>query len=144
MTVEHIVLFKKKADVASIDVPELQKGLDKLKKAIPGVYKITFGAQNEQIYKGYKSRSNGYTHALIATCKNADVLEKYAAHPVHVEFLDKHIKPNFELPAVIAIDYEHNVKCSGHRYGKLLFAAAAIGAAGFAAWKVLSNQPKKQ
>jgi hypothetical protein len=78
MTVEHVVLFKKNAGV-EIDEQVFSEAVDAV-----DVIKISFGAQDNRIYAGYKGRTSGFTHALVATFESPEALRQYNVHLVHL------------------------------------------------------------
>ena len=56
--VEHLVLFKVKADTSEDAIQAMQNALRGLQEAIPGILEITVGAN-------FSERSQGFTHGLL-------------------------------------------------------------------------------
>lgn len=73
--VQHIVLYKLKADVDKESAcKKLKKGFAALQGKVPGMYSI-------DIYPGYQ----GWDLCLMSRHESRDALEAYQQHPEHME-----------------------------------------------------------
>lgn len=95
--VEHVVLFKLKADAPEEKKEGLMKSLLALKESIPGLLQTSAGTN-------FCSRAQGYTHGFVARFKDRAALDYYMSHPAHVAVVEQQVKPISD--GVLALDYE--------------------------------------
>jgi hypothetical protein len=95
--IEHIVLFKLKADAPESDKREMLSRLLALRNTIPGIVHASAGAN-------FSARAQGYTHGFVVRFVDRSALDRYVPHPAHQEVVENHVKPLSE--AVLALDYE--------------------------------------
>ncbi|ETV86409.1 hypothetical protein H257_02782 [Aphanomyces astaci] len=97
--VEHVVLFKWQDDATPEAIESVGQSILALKDKIPGVIDLAYGEDFT------KTRSQGFTHALVVRMANKDVVAFYDAHPEHVKVItqirtivDKILAVDFESP----------------------------------------------
>ena len=95
--IEHIVLFRWKADATPEQVAGAVEALRGLKDAIPGVVALACGAD-------FSGRAQGYTHALVIRFTDRAALAAYGPHPAHRAAVETQIRPILE--AVLDFDFE--------------------------------------
>lgn len=95
--VEHIVLFKFKADASTEAVRHIQERLASLKSQIPGIVDLTVG-------ENFCERNQGFTHGIVVRFDNRASLEAYLPHPSHQAVVQETIRPILE--DLISVDYE--------------------------------------
>ena len=96
--VEHIVLFKWKADTSASSIDALMRALRNLQTEIPGIVSLSLG-------EDFTGRSQGYTHCLHVQFESREALAAYGPHEAHQAVVQTHINPIRE--AVLAFDFEH-------------------------------------
>ncbi|MBK8576521.1 MAG: Dabb family protein [Elusimicrobia bacterium] len=94
---EHVVLFKLKADAPETKKTDLMKSLVALQGVIPGILYASAGVN-------FSARAQGYTHGFVARFKDRTALDHYISHPAHVAVVEQKVKPISE--GVLALDYE--------------------------------------
>lgn len=94
--IEHVVLFKLKADAPAAKKDDLMTSLVSLKETIPGILHASAG-------ENFSARAQGYTHGFVARFKDRAALEAYIVHPAHVAVVEQKVKPISE--GVLALDY---------------------------------------
>ena len=103
----HIVLLKFREDVEDAKVQEFISGIKQLEE-LDSVLSANAGKQ-EDMYEGYVSRNQGYTHALVTHHKDGEALKSYAQDPKHIAVKDNYIAPNLDknkdLP-ILAVDFK--------------------------------------
>lgn len=95
--VEHIVLFKWKAEATPEQIATAIAGLAGLKEQVPNILDLTVG-------ENFTDRGQGFTHGLVVRFPDKAALEVYGPHPAH-----QHVVQNFINPIrdnVLALDYE--------------------------------------
>ena len=95
--VEHLVMFKFKAEIGEVAIERAAAGLRALKDKVPGIIHITAG-------QNFTTRGQGHQLGLVVRLKDKTTLESYSAHPEHRAVVDQLIKPFTDN--IIAIDYE--------------------------------------
>jgi hypothetical protein len=95
MAVNHVVWIKFKAPVPPARVSEHLDALHGLTERVPGIVELSLGAN-------ITDRANGFTHGLVVTLQDRAALDRYSAHPVHVEVAAA-LRRDAEL---LALDYE--------------------------------------
>ena len=100
--IDHIVLFKARADVTDDEMKRLIDGTHTL-KAIPGVISITVGSTFVEDWMS--DRRNGYTHTFSCRLESKEALKVYQDHPLHAKVKGECIVPILDGPP-IAVDYE--------------------------------------
>jgi len=96
----HIVIFW--ADAAKPEAAdELLAGMEKYLKPIPGV--ITFHA-GKMVRSHRPVVDQSYAVALNLTFPDKKTQDDYQTHPLHVEFVEKVLKPNGAR--VVVYDFE--------------------------------------
>ena len=81
MTVQHIVMLEFNDEVDEETRMNSLKAVESLKDRIDGIEKIESG-------KDFSGRAGEFTHALIVTMRDKDVLGAYGPHPAHKEVQD--------------------------------------------------------
>lgn len=92
----HIALFKWKGDIPKEEISRLISNVKNLKGAIPEIVDIYAG-------ENYSKWAKGYTHAIVATFKTSEDLDKYREHPIHKPIMD--LCDKFEKES-IGVDFE--------------------------------------
>jgi hypothetical protein len=96
--IRHTVFcrFRKDADVAAIE-----KALRGLQKSIPGIFAITFGADNSP-----EGLQKGFTHAFSVDFTDAAARDAYLPHPAH-QVVGKLVVDNLDggLQNLVVIDW---------------------------------------
>ena len=95
--IDHMVLFKLKADAPEAKKIGLMKSLLALQGPIPGILQASAGVN-------FSARAQGYTHAFVARFEGRAALDHYISHPAHVALVDQQVKPISQ--GVLAVDYE--------------------------------------
>jgi len=95
--VEHIVLFKWKAEATAEQITVAVEGLRGLKGLVPNILDLTVGAN-------FTDRGQGFTHGLVVRFPDKAALEVYGPHPAHQHVVQNFINPIRE--SVLALDYE--------------------------------------
>ena len=95
--VEHIVLFKWKAEATAAQIAEAVAGLKGLKGDVPDVLDLSVG-------ENFSDRGQGFTHGLVVRFPSKAALEAYGPHPAHQHIVHTFIDPIRE--SVLAFDYE--------------------------------------
>jgi hypothetical protein len=95
--IEHVVLFRWKADASPEAISAAIAGLSSLRGKIPGLVDLTCGAN-------FCERSQGYQCGLVVRLRDRSALETYGPHAAHQEVVASLINPILE--DVIAVDYE--------------------------------------
>ena len=81
MTVQHIVMLEFNDGVDEETRMNSLKAVEGLKGKIDGIDKIESG-------KDFSGRAGNFTHAVIVTMRDRDVLSAYGPHPAHKEVQD--------------------------------------------------------
>ena len=76
MTVQHIVMLEFNQDVSENEKIKALKAVETLKGTIKGIDNIQSG-------KDFSGRGGNYTHAIIVTMRDREVLASYGPHPAH-------------------------------------------------------------
>ncbi|CEM02329.1 unnamed protein product [Vitrella brassicaformis CCMP3155] len=97
MVVEHIVLFKWKADAPADLKASFAADVLALRKSMAFIVEAKAGETFT------KERNQGYDHVIIITLPDREHLPKYATHESHVALLDKY---NPHLEGKLAMDIE--------------------------------------
>ena len=95
--IEHLVLFKFKADAPPGQAERVAAALKVLKNKIPGIIHLTSGLN-------FSDRAKGYELGLVVRFLDRAALDHYAQHPEHVAVVEKLVKPH--AADVLALDYE--------------------------------------
>jgi hypothetical protein len=95
--IEHMVLFKVKAEATPADSTTMIQELRKLREHIPEIQELTCGVNTS-------NRNQGFTHGLLVRVQSQRDLETYLAHREHQRVASQHIRPIIE--SVIVVDYE--------------------------------------
>lgn len=95
--VEHIVLFKWKAEATPEQIETAIEGLRGLKTQVPNIIDLTVGAN-------FTDRGQGFTHGLVVRFPDKAALEVYGPHPAHQHVVQTYINPIREN--ALALDYE--------------------------------------
>jgi hypothetical protein len=94
--VEHVVLFKLKADASAEAKNAAVEALKGLKGQIDGIVDLTCG-------HNFSERSQGYEIGLVVRFRDRAALEAYLPHPAHRGVVEKYLHPIRE--DVIVVDY---------------------------------------
>ena len=84
--IEHIVLFRWKAEATAGQIETAMASLRGLAGRIPGILGLTCG-------EDFSGRSKGYTHALVVRFADRTALGAYGPHPAHREVFERDIAP---------------------------------------------------
>ena len=95
--IEHVVLFKLKAEAPDERKAEMLRQLTSLKERIPGIIGVSAGVN-------FSARAQGYTHGFVVRFRDRAALEAYLPHPAHQAVVEHHVRPISE--GVLALDYE--------------------------------------
>jgi hypothetical protein len=95
--VEHIVLFKWKAEATAEQIEAAVTGLRGLKELVPNVLDLSVG-------ENFSDRGLGFTHGLVVRFPSKAALDVYGPHPAHQHVVQTFINPIREN--VLALDYE--------------------------------------
>lgn len=95
--IEHVVLFKLKADAPEAKKTEMLRRLLALKDQIPGISQVSAGTN-------FSARAQGYTHGFVVRFNDRAALDAYLPHPAHRAVVENHVRPLSE--GVLALDYE--------------------------------------
>jgi hypothetical protein len=95
--IEHIVVFKWKAEASQDDINSAIAGLRGLKAAVPGIVDLTVG-------ENFSSRNQGFHCGLVVRFVDRDALESYVPHLSHQSVVQNLLNPIREES--IVIDYE--------------------------------------
>ncbi|WP_314323620.1 Dabb family protein [Paenarthrobacter ilicis] len=93
--IRHTVLFKWKPDFPAEDKAAWVAGVNRMDGNIPGMVKLTHGADVFQ-------HERSFDYAIVADFDAAEDLEVYNSHPLH-EPLKKYSLPNSDT--IIAVDF---------------------------------------
>ncbi|SDW56345.1 Stress responsive A/B Barrel Domain [Arthrobacter sp. cf158] len=93
--IRHAVLFKFKPDFPPADKAAWIAGLNRMDGNIPGLLKLTHGADVLQ-------HRRSFDYAIVADFASAEDIEVYNTHPLH-EPLKVYSFPNSEQ--IIAVDF---------------------------------------
>ena len=78
MTVQHIVMIEFKDGTSDEAITEALNAVGELKDKIEGVLEVQSG-------KDFSGRAGNFTHGIIVTMRDKDVLSAYGPHPAHKE-----------------------------------------------------------
>lgn len=95
--IEHVVLFKLKAEAPDERKAEMLRQLTGLKDRIPGILGVSAGVN-------FSARAQGYTHGFVVRFRDRAALDAYLPHPAHQAVVENHVRPISE--GVLALDYE--------------------------------------
>lgn len=95
--IEHVVLFKLKADVTAEAKTAAVAALKGLKDQIEGIVDLTCGLN-------FSERSQGHEIGLVVRFRDRVALEVYIPHPAHRGVVDRYLQPIRE--SVIVVDFE--------------------------------------
>ncbi len=77
MTVEHLVWFKLREEIAAERHNEHIAGLKSLRETVPGIVRLEVGLD-------FSGRSAGFQLGLLVTLADRAALDAYQVHPAHV------------------------------------------------------------
>jgi hypothetical protein len=95
--VEHIVLFKLKAEATAEQREAMLTGLKSLREAVPGIVDLSCGVN-------FSERSQGYEIGLVVRFQDRAALDAYLPHPAHRAAVEQWIQP-IRADAIV-VDYE--------------------------------------
>ncbi len=95
--IEHIVLFRCKADCTAETKQAIVKFALSMKAEIPEILTLSAG-------ENWSERSDGFELGLVARFQNKTTLDVYQKHPYHQRFVTELVRPNVEK--VLAVDYD--------------------------------------
>jgi hypothetical protein len=87
MVFRHVVMFKLQPDTTAAQREAILNGLARLPEAIPEIRAFNFGT-DAGLAEG------NFDVAVVAEFDDVDAYKKYAAHPVHVEFVTTMVRPH--------------------------------------------------
>jgi hypothetical protein len=97
----HVVFFTMKKDAPKGAVEEVIADCHKVLGKIPAVRSVRAGRPSP---KGEKLAQKDYDVGLLILVDDADGLQAYLEHPLHVEFVKKHIK-HFDIKRLRIFDF---------------------------------------
>lgn len=106
MKICHVVLLKQRPEVPRERIQAFLQACADLRGKIPGMIRLSAGAQDSGIYPGYVARDRGFSHAIVVDLESPSALEEYSGHELHRELVQKHIAPNFQMEHTIALDFQ--------------------------------------
>lgn len=95
--IEHIVLFKWKAEASPDAIAAVFEALRQLKNQIPEIVELSCG-------ENFSERSQGFQHGLVVRFRDRQGLATYQPHPAHQAVVQSLIKPI--VAEILAVDYE--------------------------------------
>lgn len=95
--IEHLILFRWKADASAEAIAQVMDGLRALKGQVSGIRDLTCG-------ENFSPRSQGFTHALVVRFEDRAALDAYGPHPAHQRVVQEFINPI--RADILALDYE--------------------------------------
>lgn len=95
--VEHIVLFRWKAEATAEQIEQAITGLRGLKAQVPNILDLSAG-------ENFSERAQGFTHGLVVRFPDKAALEVYGPHPAHQHVVQTYISP--VCADVLVVDYE--------------------------------------
>ena len=95
--IEHVVLFRFKADTPAEQIAQMQEAIHSLKGKVPTLRYIQFGPN-------LSDRSAGYSHVLVSRFDSLADVDAYIDHPDHVAVVRDIVKPWVESLAVADVD----------------------------------------
>ena len=95
--IHHIVLFRFIEGASSMQVTAVGEALRAMRDTIPEVRGVTFGPN-------LGATSGEWSHVLVVEVDDMAAVGRYAAHPVHLDLVQRHIVPIRE--ARLAVDVE--------------------------------------
>jgi len=95
--IEHMVLFKTKAEATPEQRERMVAELKALQGKIDGILSLTVG-------HNFSDRSQGYDVGLVVRFQDRAALDNYLPHPAHRGCVDTYVRPIIE--SVIVVDYE--------------------------------------
>ena len=95
--VEHVVLFKLKAEATAEANRAAIEALKGLRDEIEGIVDLSCGVN-------FSERSQGYEIGLVVRFRDRAALDGYIPHPAHRGVVDQYLHPIRE--SVIVVDYE--------------------------------------
>lgn len=128
--IHHIVLFKVRMDITSLEINEFIEGLRSL-RSIPGVISLSCGeAANELLYPCYKARNGEYNYCLSVVLKDKETLEFYDKNEYHNEIKHKYIFPVIDMDKanpILAIDFDSPIFSNTTSRYNLMLTLIAMG-----------------
>ena len=95
--VEHIVLFKTRADATPEQREAMRQALLSLQDRVPGIVQATCGYN-------FSERNQGYDLGFVVRFADRAALDAYLPHPAHQEVVERYVRPISE--GVLVVDYE--------------------------------------
>ncbi len=95
--IEHIVIFRFKADTKPEVLETIIRELRALKSLVPSVADLTAG-------HNFCDRSQGFEQGLVVRFHDRAGLDAYQVHPEHQRVVKDWVRPHLEQ--LIAVDYE--------------------------------------
>jgi hypothetical protein len=81
--IEHIVVFKVKADLTDAQKNDMLSAIRSLKDRVPGILDL-------QVGENFSERAQGFTHALVVRFTDRAALDGYIPHPAHQDVVQNH------------------------------------------------------
>ncbi len=95
--IRHIVLLKFKSDVSQAQIDEVLSFAQRLPTAIPEIRALAAG-------KNFTPRDDTFSHAIVDDFQSVEDLNKYSAHPVHLELVSL-LRPLIEKLNFVDFEY---------------------------------------
>jgi hypothetical protein len=93
----HVVLLRFRETASPVQVADARRALLAMRGEVPGVVDVSFGPN-------LAVSSTEWPHVLVVTLEDFVSVERYLAHPIHVDVAAKYIAPI--LAARLAVDAE--------------------------------------
>ena len=90
----HVVLFKFRADATAEQMAAMQDGLSRLPAAIPVIRSYVYGPDAGVA-------QDNLDFALVADFDSREGFLAYRDHPVHVEFMNRFVRPIIETRTAV-------------------------------------------
>ena len=97
LVILHVVLLRFRETASPLQVEDARRALLAMRGAVPGVVGVTFGPN-------LAMSAAEWPHVLIVALEDFVSVERYLAHPVHVDVAAKYMTPILE--GRLAVDAE--------------------------------------
>jgi hypothetical protein len=90
----HVVMFRLVDGVSAAVREEILQGLARLAREVPEIHSFTFGVDAGLA-------AGNFDIAVVAEFADEAAYARYAAHPAHVEFVSKKVRPYLSERAAV-------------------------------------------
>ncbi len=84
--IHHIVLFRMHPTTGPLQVEDARRALETMQGSIPEVRRVSFGPN-------LGPSAEEWPHVLVVQVDTMAAVERYLAHPVHVDTVAKYVAP---------------------------------------------------